>query len=1078
MATAGSSPRFMRLANAWRLLALRSDVDDIILELLGRFSLEKIYSDADKESYQRLVSALLIQLDAIFFIQRLSLPSEAQQSAPYLGFLVSWEVAARSVEFVLQTFLENREGLWDAQTIRDKYLARFLLNSLRVLALHPRTLGTQRVKDRRDRFARIHCFLERLYDNYPGPKSFLLSLGREVTRALRTEPSSLALPSKLRYELPTLASELYPLPECLSPEYVSGIVAQNSQPNQWLPFCLALRDVAHFVVAASIQYTVKGECRDVRLQASSVRTRNAVLAALDGLHMPPHLPRVELVRMFGDIFQIILPDTPSLTQAKSSGYAGDAYEVDALDALCRSLLNRQVLHRVSDRQMMHSISEITRSISLLDDPSGQNKSMAPRVYVLNCQYCHIAGETQLNYTDNLRFPDPEKGPEIKLPVDTKCVECGEVVTFAREISLVRRAWALLKPLQPNTESISAERHLPDQFQLLPPENEAEMASHSAYAEFYGKDAAGEQMDGDSSTHRASRLGLQSPRSPDLNSMSQRTPSAQHQLRSSPKSDTFAPEGTGFIDETTLVDQRRKPDRTVTFGSLNPISPVPAHSPARSDQRQPSPPRRERPRPTSFSLDRKDGKRESKSKWGLHRLGLTRRDSVAHTADSSSISSNALDQQKLEEISLKALVAASKSHSRGKGSINVALSPNSTRALFWTPASIQIWDVGTSPPTFTRAISTENTCLMAAVTKSFLAYIVGPRDQKLTLRIINLTQADARIAEYHMPSSLWCRNITISPHETYVVVGFDNATVRFFNIENSAEPREQNLHTRQHAECKDCPPVETLSFSHDGLVLTASTRSPKTGLIQVYVWKYPFIEPSEVPACRYRVPLHESEDNGISSVVFRPKTVEAENLICITTWTQSGAPILVQPEHGRQVDIGAETLGHQRRLGNRIQCALFSPSGRHLIMVNDKGSLYQVSNLNSSLMEAKKLATSKEFTAKSDSFAMAYMSLHDEDSIVLAWAEAKGVGYVKKIPVLNSGDMHASTTADIAHVPHPELPGDMRLLHTIQSEPQNRTVTPQDPIKNPRLIQSEIPGDRKRLQKQPVELAATDFKRRT
>ena len=200
----------MRLANVWRLLALRSDVDDIVLELLGRFSLEKIYSEADKEQYQRLVSTLLVQLNAIFYVQRLSLPSEGQQSAPYLGFIVSWEVAVRSVEFVLQTIIESRDVLWEAEPLRDKHLGGFLLNTLRVLTLHPRTLGTQRAKDRRDRFSRIHSYLERLYDNYPGPKSFLIVLSREVTHALRTEPSSLSLPLKLRRELPGLASELVP----------------------------------------------------------------------------------------------------------------------------------------------------------------------------------------------------------------------------------------------------------------------------------------------------------------------------------------------------------------------------------------------------------------------------------------------------------------------------------------------------------------------------------------------------------------------------------------------------------------------------------------------------------------------------------------------------------------------------------------------------------------------------------------------------------------------------------------------------------------------------------------------------
>jgi hypothetical protein len=49
MAAPASTSLFMSLANAWRLLSLRSDIDDIVLELLGRFSLEKIYAEGDKE---------------------------------------------------------------------------------------------------------------------------------------------------------------------------------------------------------------------------------------------------------------------------------------------------------------------------------------------------------------------------------------------------------------------------------------------------------------------------------------------------------------------------------------------------------------------------------------------------------------------------------------------------------------------------------------------------------------------------------------------------------------------------------------------------------------------------------------------------------------------------------------------------------------------------------------------------------------------------------------------------------------------------------------------------------------------
>lgn len=266
--------------------------------------------------------------------------------------------------------------------------------------------------------------------------------------------------------------------------------------------------------------------------------------------------------------------------------------------------------------------------------------------------------------------------------------------------------------------------------------------------------------------------------------------------------------------------------------------------------------------------------------------------------------------------------------------------------------------------------------------------------------MNLAQPDARVAEYHMTSSQWCTSLVISPHENFVVAGFDNSTIRFFQIGRFGEPREQRLLGRFH---DDNPAVQTLSFSSDGLALTASLRSQTAGgTIQVYMWKYPFEEPSEVAACRYRVPLHESEDNGVTSAVFRPKSEAGEALIVITTWTQSGPPILVQPGiGGHKTEIKAATSGRHRRVLSRIQTASFSPSGKQLAMVNDKGNLYEISQINSSLMQTKKLATSRELTTKSDSFAMAYMTLHEEESIVLAWTETSGMAYVKKVPVSHS-----------------------------------------------------------------------------
>lgn len=209
------SSLFLRLTSIWGHLALRSDIDDIILELLGHFSLEKVYAGTgpgERQAYQQLVRILLSQLNVIFYLQRLTLPAENSHVSWYLGFLVSWELALRTVEFVLQVINEGRESLWDDRPLRDRYLAEFLLSALRFLSLHPKATANQRARERRERFSRIHRSLEQVFDSYPGPKSFLLEVCKEVTNRLHNDPDTLGLPSKMRYEVPNLTSELVYLP--------------------------------------------------------------------------------------------------------------------------------------------------------------------------------------------------------------------------------------------------------------------------------------------------------------------------------------------------------------------------------------------------------------------------------------------------------------------------------------------------------------------------------------------------------------------------------------------------------------------------------------------------------------------------------------------------------------------------------------------------------------------------------------------------------------------------------------------------------------------------------------------------
>lgn len=343
----------------------------------------------------------------------------------------------------------------------------------------------------------------------------------------------------------------------------------------------------------------------------------------------------------------------------------------------------------------------------------------------------------------------------------------------------------------------------------------------------------------------------------------------------------------------------------------------------------------------------------------------------------------------------------------------------------------------------------------------------------------------------MPSSQWCKSIAICPRESHVAVGFENATVRFFKTTTFEPQREFRLHNRYHtpSECEKCPPVDTLSFSPDGETLIASTRNAK-GVIQTFLRRASTFTFQELSNCHYPIPLHESEDGGISSVLYRPGVGGEDDLVCITTWTQSGTPLLVSPKTGHRVEIKADGSGHGRRLGNRIQCGTFSLTGKQLGMVNDKGHLYLVTNLNSSVMEARRLATTKELTARCSFFAMSFMVLQGDESIVLAWADVnKSVGYIRRIPIPFTVRIHAqprllpvviltyvvqhgeSTVADTALAHHQdvtELPGDISggtyssFTDRSGDTYQNATQLPSRPAARYRTVSSR-----------PVELPATD-----
>ncbi len=111
-----------------------------------------------------------------------------------------------------------------------------------------------------------------------------------------------------------------------------------------------------------------------------------------------------MLATFGAIFRIILPDTPGFARQTQPERWDDEYEIDALDALAVRLTERQAIHRLSDREMMHGVSQVVRNIIVQDDPSGTHFGPAqPALFAVNCTECHLVGGSQLR-SSNLKLP--------------------------------------------------------------------------------------------------------------------------------------------------------------------------------------------------------------------------------------------------------------------------------------------------------------------------------------------------------------------------------------------------------------------------------------------------------------------------------------------------------------------------------------------------------------------------------------------------------------------------------------------------------------------------------------------------
>lgn len=327
----------------------------------------------------------------------------------------------------------------------------------------------------------------------------------------------------------------------------------------------------------------------------------------------------------------------------------------------------------------------------------------------------------------------------------------------REMTLARQVWDLLEPFESHMDAINLERHVPTYFQLPPPQADGGVPFHPAYgtssasnlkmrtydteppSPFHTKTAFTSAAAQDRS--RSLPHTIPSQISPSVGTFSQRldTPTTLPSSSSDMTSLDGSRSGEGprmseLRKTSTATDEMLfSPDSTSGPGSnTSPIEQTPSGAGA-----DPSHYFANRPAVGHSHSDRKKSK--GGSKWTSVFTGTRKESAAGQAVETTSLSSSALEAQRLDEINLESLVRVprkSSSKSKTAKTINISLSQNSTNGLFWTQSLIQVWDLGASPPAMTRVFPTESSCYKAAVTKMYLAYIIGTRDPKLTVSAIN------------------------------------------------------------------------------------------------------------------------------------------------------------------------------------------------------------------------------------------------------------------------------------------------------------------------------------------------------
>ncbi|KAI9853561.1 MAG: hypothetical protein M1813_002067 [Trichoglossum hirsutum] len=213
-------------------------------------------------------------------------------------------------------------------------------------------------------------------------------------------------------------------------------------------------------------------------------------------------------------------------------------------------------------------------------------------------------------------------------------------------------------------------------------------------------------------------------------------------------------------------------------------------------------------------------------------------------------------------------------------------------------------------------------------------------------------------------------LAFSPDEAYLAVGLEKGIVQILKMEGYRNP------TASRPALEPGLPVVGLSFSADASELVVGMRDG--AVFHAITSPRPFVK-LDKHYSDAAVPQREDDDQGISSVIRCPK----RNLLCITYWTQSGRPLLYDCLQKKRQRLDQDENSHL----NRVQQAVFSKSGRILVLINQYGSIFRATIHDIESPKVEEIGKSRRFSCTTGKSQVLNVKIsEDEKWLRLVWVD--------------------------------------------------------------------------------------------